>query len=99
MPLVKPISDLQRNLGAIAEACHESNEPVYLTKNGTASLVVMDADAYDEQARILRIVHEREELVQRAISRGYDDLLNGRVRPWKQAKEDAQRIREARHGE
>ena len=98
MPLVKPISDLQRNLGSLADACHETGEPVYLTKNGSASLVLVDADAYDEQARVLAAVREREESVQRAIARGYDDLLNGRVRPWKQAKEDATRIREARHG-
>ncbi len=99
MPAVKPISDLQRNLGAIADSCHQSGEPVYLTKNGSASLVLIDAAAYDEQTRVLNAVREREERVQRAIARGYDDLLNGRVRPWSQAKLDAAKIREARNGE
>ncbi len=99
MPLMKPISDLQRNLGPIAQACHETGEPVYLTKNGTASLVVMDAEEFDRQARALSAIREREERVQRAISRGYDDMLNGRTRPWKQAKQDAERIRTARYGE
>ena len=47
MPVVKPISDLQRNFGSIADSCHQTKEPVYLTKNGSASLVVMDAEAYD----------------------------------------------------
>lgn len=99
MPLMKPISDLQRNLGPIAQACHETGEPVYLTKNGTASLVVMDAEEFDRQARALSAIREREERVQRAISRGYDDMVNGRTRPWKQAKQDAERIRTARYGE
>lgn len=99
MPLMKPISDLQRNLGPIAQACHETGEPVYLTKNGTASLVVMDAEEFDRQARTLSAIREREERVQRAISRGYDDMLNGHTRPWKQAKQDAKRIRTARYGE
>lgn len=99
MPLMKPISDLQRNLGPIAQACHETGEPVYLTKNGTASLVVMDAEEFDRQARALSAIREREERVQRAISRGYDDMLNGHTRPWKQAKQDAKRIRTARYGE
>ena len=72
-------------------------QPVYLTKNGSASLVVMDAEAYDEQTRALSAIQEREERIQRAITRGYDDLVNGRVRPWKQAKADADRIRAARH--
>lgn len=98
MPIIKPISDLQRNLGSIADICHQSKEPVYLTKNGAASLVVIDADAYEEQSRILNGVVEREELVQRAIARGYDDLLNGKVRPWSQAKKDADKIRAARNG-
>ena len=98
MPVVKPISDLQRNLGSIADMCHETGEAVYLTKNGTASLVVMDAEAYDAQARILDTVREREERVYRSIMRGYDDMTNGRVRPWSQAKQDAERIRAARYG-
>ena len=72
-------------------------QPVYLTKNGSASLVVMDAEAYDEQTRALSAIQEREERIQRAITRGYDGLVNGRVRPWKQAKADADRIRAARH--
>lgn len=97
MPVVKPISDLQRNFGSIADSCHQTKEPVYLTKNGSASLVVMDAEAYDEQTRALSAIQEREDRIQRAITRGYDDLVNCRVRPWKQAKADADRIRAARH--
>lgn len=72
-------------------------QPVYLTKNGSASLVVMDAEAYDEQTRALTAIQEREERIQRAITRGYDGLVNGRVRPWKQTKADADRIRAARN--
>lgn len=99
MPVVKPISDLQRNLTPISQICHDTGEPVYLTKNGSASLVVIDAEQYDRQARALSVIQEREERVQRAISRGYDDMLNGRTRSWKQAKADAARIRAARNGE
>lgn len=96
MPVVKPISDLQRNLGSIARTCHDSREPVYLTKNGSASLVLMDAEEFDRRQRALSVVSEREEQVQRAITRDYDDMLNGRTRPWAQARQDADRIRAAR---
>lgn len=34
--------------------------------------------------------------VQYSIARGYDDLVNGRVRPWKQAKAEADRMRAIR---
>lgn len=96
MPTVKPVSDLQRNLGALSSECHETGEPVYLTKNGSASLVLMDAQAFDQRLGLVERVQEREERVARAIACGYDDLLNGRVRPWSQAQGDADRIREAR---
>lgn len=51
----------------------------------------MDAEAYDEQTRALTAIQEREDCIQRAIARGYDDLANGRVRPWKQAETDRMR--------
>lgn len=95
MPTVLPISDLQRNLGGIAAECHETGQPVYLTKNGRASLVVMDAAEFDRRFASLDSLREHEESVQRAISRGYDDMVNGRVRPLAQALEDADRIRRA----
>lgn len=99
MPTVLPISDLQRNLGSVAAECHETRQPIYLTKNGKASLVVMDAAEFDRRFASLDSLREHEETVQRAISRGYDDLLNGRVRPLAQAMSDADRIRRARLGE
>ncbi|MDY3753003.1 MAG: hypothetical protein SO354_00105 [Collinsella sp.] len=34
--------------------------------------------------------------VQLSIARGYADLVNGRVRPWKQAKAEADRMRAIR---
>lgn len=34
--------------------------------------------------------------VQQSIARGYDDLVNGRMRPWKQAKAEADRMRAIR---
>ena len=46
-----------------------------------------------DQTRALTTIQEREDHIQRAIARGYDDLTNGRVRPWKQAKAEADRIR------
>ena len=96
MPVVKPISDLQRNSGAIAESCRKTKEPVCLTKNGSASLVVMDAEAYGDQTRALTTIQEREDRIRHSIARGYDDLVNGRIRPWKQAKAEADRMRAIR---
>ena len=92
MPIVMPVSELQRNMGGVAKTCHETKEPIYLTKNGKASLVVMDAIEFDSRFAALEGLQER---VHRAISRGYDDMVNGRVRPLDQALQDADRIRSA----
>lgn len=96
MPVEKPISDLQRNFGSIADSCHKTKEPVRLTKNGPASLVDMDAKAHDDQTRALITIQERDNCIQRAIARGYDDLINARIRPWKQAKAQADQMRASR---
>ena len=53
MPVVRPISDLRNKTPEIERLCRESGEPVYVTKNGKAELVVLSAAAYErEQARL-----------------------------------------------
>lgn len=42
----KPITDL-RNTNEISKQCHESNEPIFITKNGYDDLVVMSSEAYN----------------------------------------------------
>ena len=96
MPTVKPISELQRNMGAIARECHETGEPIYLTKNGSASLVVMDAEAFDRLMAVHDDVYERESRVYDAIMRGLEDMNAGRVRTLDQAIEDAAKMRAMR---
>lgn len=49
-----------------------------------------------DQTRALTTIQEREDHIQRTIVHGYDDLTNGRVRPWKQAKAEADRMRASR---
>ena len=41
MPIIKPISDLRNKSNEISELAHNVNEPIYITKNGEGSLVVM----------------------------------------------------------
>ena len=96
MPVVKPISDLQRDFSTIADSCHKPKDPVYIAKNRSASLAAMDAAAYDSQTRALTAIQKREDRIQHSIARGYDDLTNGRVRPWKHAKAEADRMRAIR---
>ena len=48
MPQIRPITDL-RNTTEISETCHQSNEPIFITKNGYGDLVVMSIETYERQ--------------------------------------------------
>lgn len=49
VPAIRPISDLRTNLNDVCEQARETQQPIFMTKNGTASLVVMDSEAYERQ--------------------------------------------------
>lgn len=46
MPQIIPIKDL-KNTSEISEICHNSDEPVYITKNGYGDMVIMSIDTYE----------------------------------------------------
>ena len=46
LPLIRPISDLRTDLNGICEEAREAQQPIFMTRNGKASLVMMDCDAY-----------------------------------------------------
>ena len=53
MPVIRPISGLHNKTPEISKLCHDSGEPVFITKNGESELVVMSAAAYErDQARL-----------------------------------------------
>lgn len=46
MPIIKPISDLRNKSNEISELAHNTNEPIFITKNGKGDLVVMSMTHY-----------------------------------------------------
>jgi len=46
MPIIKAISDLRNKANEISELAHESNEPIFITKNGEGDMVVMSIAQY-----------------------------------------------------
>ncbi|MCR5488061.1 MAG: type II toxin-antitoxin system Phd/YefM family antitoxin [Lachnospiraceae bacterium] len=67
---IVPMRDL-KNTVEIERKCIESNEPVFVTKNGYGRLVVMDIDYYE---RTMRKIGEAS-----LINQGIADYENGRV--------------------
>jgi len=49
MPNIGPVSDLRNNFAEISRIIHENDEPVFLTKNGFGSIVVMSIEQYERQ--------------------------------------------------
>ena len=47
MNRIRPVSDLRNNFAKISKIVNESNEPVFLTKNGYGNMVVMSIESYD----------------------------------------------------
>lgn len=79
MPKVRSLSDFNRNQSSIIEELQQSGEPIYLTRNGSASLVVMDADAFDRQMSLRASAFANEMRVYDGLMQGYADFLDGNV--------------------
>lgn len=47
MPTIRPVSDLRNHFAEITKEVQSSKEPVFLTKNGVGSIVVMSMEAYE----------------------------------------------------
>lgn len=54
MPRIIPIRDL-KDTAAISQMCNESQEPVYITKNGYGDMVIMSMKTYEEKMWILDV--------------------------------------------
>ena len=46
MAIIKPISDLRNKSNEISVLAHQSNEPIYITKNGEGDMVLMSLSHY-----------------------------------------------------
>lgn len=57
---IRPSAAIRQNYNEIAEICKNTQEPVFLTKNGEGDLVVMDIETYSRREKMLKL---REELL------------------------------------
>ena len=48
MPQIIPIRDLKKT-SEISEMCHNSDEPIFETKNGYGDMVIMSMETYERQ--------------------------------------------------
>ncbi len=63
MAIIKPISDLRNKAKELSRLCHDSGEPVFITKNGEGDMVLMSLAAYERlraQLELYRLLDEAE---------------------------------------
>ena len=49
MPKIIPIREL-RDTNRMSEMCHESEEPVFITKNGYGDMVIMSLETFEKNS-------------------------------------------------
>jgi prevent-host-death family protein len=70
---VKPISYLKSHAAEIVKTISESREPMLITQNGEARLVVMDVRSYEENEETLALL--------KMLALGNREIEQGNFRP------------------
>ncbi len=70
MALIRPSADLRNNYNEISRICHETKEPMYITRNGANDLVVLSDETYEEIVK--KSEETEEERIDRLISEKFD---------------------------
>ena len=70
MPRIIPICDL-KDTAAISKLCNESQEPVYITKNGYGDMVIMSMRTYEERLGMADIYAK--------LAEAEEDIRAGRI--------------------
>ena len=80
MPNIKSSTDLRNNYNEISTFCHESREPVFITKNGQGDLAVMSIETYEALSGKLELY--------RLLDEGRAAVKAGKKRPLAEAMKD-----------
>ena len=61
MALIRPSADLRNKYNELSKICHQTNEPIFITKNGYNDLVILSDEAFNElkEEKIDKIIDEK----------------------------------------
>jgi len=84
---IKPISHLKAHAAEIIRRLSEEREPLIITQNGEAKVVIQDVKSFEETQETLALL--------KILALGNRQIEQGRIRP---AEEAFARIREGKSG-
>ena len=83
MPSIRSSTDLRNSYNEISSFCHESREPVFITKNGQGDLAVMSIEAYETLSGKFELY--------RLLDEGRAAVMAGKKRPLEEVMQDIRR--------
>jgi prevent-host-death family protein len=63
MPVIKPLSALRHHANKLSQLCHDSGEPIFLTRRGKGDMVLLSLATYDRlraELELHRLLDEAE---------------------------------------
>jgi prevent-host-death family protein len=91
---IRPSAAIRKNYNDISELCKRTGEPVYLTKNGSGDLVVMDVESFSRRESMLKL----REMLLRSEEERAAGVLGHSIDEVAKMMEDAVReVTDARH--
>jgi len=78
MPRIQSSTDLRNSYNEISKFCHESREPVFITKNGQGDLAVMSIETFEAlngKLELYRLLDEGRAAAKAGHTRPYKDVF------------------------
>ena len=60
MPEIKPISYLRTNAKEVSDFCRKTREPMFITRNGSGDMVILNIGEYERLMGKLDLFHKLE---------------------------------------
>ena len=69
MPSIRPISDLRNSANEISDFCRQTHAPVYITRNGTGDMVVLNMEEFERREALIDL-YAKLAVAEEEIARG-----------------------------
>ena len=73
MPIIISSADLRNQYAEVSKKCHETNEPIFVTKNGKGDIAILSIESYD---RLISVASARSKILQ-----GVEEAEDGNLLP------------------